>query len=295
MRYILATGALGQLGTELGRFAWPDGWQLVGVDVEDFDLCDTAAIAAKVAERNWTAVINAGAFTAVDRAETEAVTAWAINALAPAAFAQACAAADIPLIQVSTDYVFDGSKAGGWTEGDRPNPLGVYGASKLGGELAVRATCDRYAIVRTSWVVSAHGANFVKTMLRLGADRDRLSVVADQHGAPTGAADLASAIARIAMRMADDSAAPAGVFHFSNGGSTTWHGFAEAIFAGARARGLRTPLVDSISTADYPTPARRPAYSLLAHDAIHAAYDIAPRPWTAALDDILDELIGPKR
>lgn len=294
MNYILATGGLGQLGIELSRLAWPEGWTLVATDLEDLDLRDTAAIAGKVAERNWSAVISAGAFTAVDKAETEIVAAWAINALAPAAFAQACASADIPLIQISTDYVFDGAKAGRWAEGDAANPLGVYGASKLGGELAVRSAGKRHSIVRTSWVVSAHGANFVKTMLRLGAERERLAVVADQHGAPTGAADLAGAIARIAMRMAIDPHAPSGTFHFSNAGATTWHGFAEAIFAGARARGLSAPSIKPIATADYPTLARRPLNSLLAHDAIEAAYGIVPRPWTAALDDILDELIGPK-
>lgn len=295
MRYVLATGGLGQLGTELSRFAWPEDWRLVAIDVEDLDLRDTSAIADKVAEKDWAAVINAGAYTAVDKAETHAARAWAINALAPAAFAQACAIADIPLIQVSTDYVFDGTKTGQWTEADHPNPLSVYGASKLGGELAVRTRCARHVILRTSWVVSAQGTNFVKTMLRLGRERERLSVVADQHGAPTGAADLAAAIAGLAMRMADDPGAPTGTFHFSNTGATTWHGLAEAIFVGARARGAAAPMIEPISTADYPTPARRPANSLLAHDAICAAYGIIPRPWTAALDDILDELIGPKQ
>ena len=292
MKQILATGGNGQLGTELKRYRWPDGWEIVAIDIDELDLRDPAAIAAKVAECPWAAVISAGAYTAVDKAEDEVATAWAVNALAPAAFAAACRAADIPLVQVSTDYVFDGSREGAWEVDDPVNPLGVYGASKLGGELAVRTGAPRHAIVRTAWVVSAQGNNFVKTMLRVGAERPSLRVVADQHGSPTAAADLAAALATIAMRMADDPAAPTGTFHFSNAGATTWHGFAEAIFTAAAARGGPAPAVEAIATADYPTPARRPANSLLSHRAIGEAYGIAPRRWQAALDDILDELIG---
>ena len=292
MKQILATGGNGQLGTELKRYPWPDGWEMVAIDVDELDLRDPAAIAAKVAERPWAAIISAGAYTAVDKAEDDVVTAWAVNALAPAAFAAACRAADIPLVQVSTDYVFDGSREGAREVGDPVNPLGVYGASKLGGELAVRTGTPRHAILRTAWVVSAHGNNFVKTMLRVGADRPSLRVVADQHGSPTGAADLAATLATIAMRLADDPMAPTGTFHFSNAGATTWHGFAQAIFTAAAARGGPSSAVEAITTADYPTPARRPANSLLSHRAIGEAYGIAPRPWQAALDDILDELIG---
>lgn len=292
MRQILATGGNGQLGNELKRYPWPDGWEVVAIDIDELDLRDPAAISAKVAERPWAAVISAGAYTAVDKAEDDVVTAWAVNALAPAAFAAACRAADIPLVQVSTDYVFDGSRDGAWEVGDPVSPLGVYGASKLGGDLAVRTGTPRHAIVRTAWVVSAHGNNFVKTMLRVGADRPTLQVVADQHGSPTAAADLAAALATIAMRLADDPTAPTGTFHFSNAGATTWHGFAQAIFAAAAARGGPSPAVEAITTADYPTPARRPANSLLSHRAIGDAYGIVPRPWSAALDDILDELIG---
>jgi len=292
MKQILVTGGNGQLGTELQRFAWPDGWQVVATDADDLDLTDLPAVAAKVAERPWAAVISAGAYTAVDKAESDVVTAWAVNALAPAALAQACAAADIPIVQVSTDYVFDGAKAGAWEVDDPVAPLGVYGASKLGGELAVATAAPRHAIVRTAWVVSAHGNNFVKTMLRVGAERDELRVVADQHGSPTAAADLAAALATIAMRLADDPAAPTGTYHFSNAGPTDWHGFATEIFAQAAARGRSAPRVIGITTAEYPTPARRPANSLLSHVAITRDYGIVPRPWQQALADILDELIG---
>ena len=206
MRHVLVTGAAGQLGTELQRLAWPGGWMVTGVDVAELDLTDTAAVAAGIAERRWAAVINAAAYTAVDRAESEAAAAWAVNALAPAVLAQGCREADIPIVQVSTDYVFDGEKRGAWEIDDRPDPLSVYGASKLGGEFAVRTSGARHAIVRTAWVVSAHGGNFVKTMLRLGAGRERLSVVADQRGSPTSAADLATALMTIALRLADDAA-----------------------------------------------------------------------------------------
>lgn len=292
MKDILITGGNGQLGTELQRFAWPAGWRAVAIDVAELDLTDPAGIAAMVASRPWAAVINGAAYTAVDRAESDVVAAWAVNALAPAAFAVACAAADMPLVQVSTDYVFDGSKPGGWEPDDAIGPLNVYGASKLGGELAVRTACPRHAIVRTSWVVSAHGNNFVKTMLRLAADRDSLSVVADQHGVLTSAADLAAALATIAIALVDGH--PSGTWHFSNAGATSWAGFAEAIFAGARARGGPSALVTPIATADYPTPARRPAHSLLSHAAIARDFGIVPRAWQDALDDILNELIGPQ-
>jgi len=205
----------------------------------------------------------------------------------------ACAKAGIPLVQVSTDYVFAGDKDGAWTVDDPVGPLGVYGASKLGGELAVRTSGARHAVVRTAWVVSAHGSNFVKTMLRVGAERDVLRVVDDQRGSPTSAADLARALATIAVRLAEDPHAPTGTFHFANAGATTWAGFAAEIFRQSAQRGGPAARVEPITTADYPTPARRPANSLLDTRAIRDAYGIAPRPWAEALGDILDDLIGP--
>lgn len=298
-RCVLVTGANGQLGSELRRAIWPDGWRVVGSDQDTLDLRDPAAIAATVAAGQdgtpFAAVINSGAYTAVDKAEADAVTAWQINALAPAAFGAACAEAGVPLVQVSTDYVFAGDKSVEWEVSDPAGPLGVYGASKLGGELAVRTSGARAAIVRTAWVVSAHGANFVKTMLRLGAERDALRVVDDQRGSPTAAADLARAVATIAVRLAEDADAPTGTFHFSGAGATTWADFAREIFRQSAARGGPSASVEGIPTSAYPTPARRPANSLLSHSAIRAAYGIAPRPWQAGLSDILDELIGPNQ
>ena len=292
MKPILVTGASGQLGQELARIACPAGYEVVALDRAALDLSDPRAIAAMVASRNWAAVINGAAYTAVDKAESDVVAAWTINALAPAAFAQTCATADIPLVQVSTDYVFAGDRQGAWEVNDPVAPLGVYGASKLGGELAVRTAGGRHAIVRTAWVVSAHGHNFVKTMLRLAETRTSLSVVDDQHGSPTSAADLAQALLTIAVRLAEDADAPTGTFHFSNAGATSWAGFAREIFAQSALRGGPSADVTPIPSSAYPTPAKRPSNSLLSHGAIHAAYGIQPRSWQAALGDILDELIG---
>ena len=291
---VLVTGAGGQLGTELRRAAWPAGWVVTAIDQADLDLTDLTAIAAKVAEHPWAVIINGAAYTAVDKAESDVVTAWRVNALAPAAFAAACAAATTPLVQVSTDYVFAGDKQDAWEIDDPVAPLGVYGASKLGGELAVRTSGARHAIVRTAWVVSAHGNNFVKTMLRIGVERETLKVVDDQRGSPTGAADLAHALMTIAIRLAEDEVAPTGTFHFSNTGAISWAEFASEIFRQSRARGGPDATVEPIPSSAYPTPARRPANSLLSHDAIRAAYDIEPRDWRLALADILDELIGPE-
>lgn len=303
-RAILVTGGNGQLGIELARAALPEGWQVVALDRTGLDLTDAAAITAKVTTGHegqpWAAVINGAAYTAVDKAESDVVAAWKVNALAPAAFAEACGQAGIPLVQVSTDYVFAGNKPlaegqGAWEVDDPVGPLGVYGASKLGGELAVRTSGARHAIVRTAWVVSPHGHNFIKTMLRVGADRGHLRVVGDQHGSPTSAADLAAALLTIAMRLVEDPAAPSGTFHFSNAGAASWADFATEIFRQSAARGGPTATVEAITTADYPTPARRPANSLLSHAAIQRAYGITPRPWADALGDILDQLIGAKQ
>jgi len=296
MTHVLVTGAGGQLGTELKRFAWPAGWIIVAVDINELDLTDTTAILSRVAAghdgKPFAAVVNGAAYTAVDNAETDIVTAWAVNAMAPAAFGEACAKTGIPLIQVSTDYVFDGRKVGAWEVSDPVGPLGVYGASKLGGELAVQTSGARHAIVRTAWVVSAHGKNFIKTMLRVSETRESVSVVEDQRGSPTSAADLAQALATITIRLVDDASAPSGVFHFSNAGDISWADFATEIFKQSAARGGPSASVIAIPSSEYPTPAVRPANSRLSHNAIENAYGITPRPWQAAISDILDEVIG---
>ena len=291
-RTVLITGADGQVGTELRRCHWPSSWDVVAVGRSALDLGDVDAITAMLASRNWSAVVNAAAYTQVDKAESDLVAAWTLNALAPAALAASCAVADIPLVHISTDYVFPGNKQEPWAAGDPTGPLNVYGASKLGGELAIRTAGVRHAIVRTSWVVSAHGQNFVKTMLRLARDRNSLRVVDDQSGSPTGAADLAAALMRIAVQLAEDPKAPSGTCHFSNDGRTSWAAFAAEIFRQSAARGGPSAEVEGIATSEYPTPARRPASSLLDTRDIQLAYGIRPRPWPEALSDILDELIG---
>jgi dTDP-4-dehydrorhamnose reductase len=292
MKSILVTGGSGQLGTALARFAWPSGWEAVTIDRATLDLGDTDAIALMVASHPWAAIINAAAYTAVDAAESDIVACWAVNALAPAALAAAADARDIPMVQISTDYVFDGRSQRPWRTDDPVAPINVYGASKLAGELAVRTAAPRHAIVRTAWVVSATGRNFVRTMLRLAAERDVLRVVADQTGTPTMAADLAAAVATIAMRLAEDSQAPAGIWHFANSGPTNWHDFAEAIFAGSARRGGPSAMLEAITTADFPTAARRPAYSVLDTSGIEKDYGIQPRPWRVALEDVLDEIFA---
>ncbi|SFU90713.1 MULTISPECIES: dTDP-4-dehydrorhamnose reductase [unclassified Methylobacterium] len=291
---ILVLGGAGQVGTELQALSWPDGVRVHAPGRTDLDITDADAVAAALAARDYRAVINTAAYTAVDRAESDVVAAWRLNALAPAILAAATASQSIPLVHVSTDYVFAGTKPHGAYAPDAPiDPQSVYGASKAAGELAVRTGNPRHAVVRTAWVVSPHRGNFVKTMLRLAAERDALTVVDDQHGCPTSAADLAAALATIAQRMAGDADAPTGTFHCVNAGDTTWCGFAEAIVAGSARRGGRSVPVKGIPTSAYPTPARRPANSRLSTDSLTAAYGIAPRAWQAALDDILDRLVGP--
>lgn len=289
---VLVLGGGGQVGTELRSLAWPRDVQVHAPGRDDLDITDEAAVTRALDERDYAAVINAAAYTAVDRAESEVAAAWRLNALAPALLAAATAARRIPLVQVSTDYVFDGAGEGAYQPEAPIHPQSVYGASKAAGEMAVRTANPRHAVLRTAWVVSPHRANFVKTMLRLAAERDVLRVVNDQHGCPTSAADLAAALATVALRLAEDEAAPTGTFHCVNAGATTWAGFAEAIVAGGARRGGRAVPVEGISTADYPTPARRPANSQLSTASLTAAYGIAPRPWGQALDDILDRLVG---
>ncbi|GJE04228.1 dTDP-4-dehydrorhamnose reductase [Methylobacterium isbiliense] len=294
-RDILILGGAGQVGTELQHHAWPADVTLQAPAREALDITDEAAVEAAVAGRPYAAVINAAAYTAVDKAESEVGAAWRLNALGPAYLAAATARAGIPLVHVSTDYVFDGTGTGAYATDAPVRPRSVYGASKAAGEMAVRTANPRHAIVRTAWVVSPHRGNFVRTMLRLAGEREKLTVVDDQRGCPTSAADLAAALAAIALRLADDPAAPTGTYHCVNAGATTWCGFARAIMAGAESRGARSVPVEPIPTSAYPTPAARPANSELSTETLARDFGVTPRPWPAALDDILDQLIGPAR
>lgn len=243
---------------------------------------------ACVAAQDWTAVINCAAYTAVDKAESEADLAEAINARAPAILARETALLGIPLIHVSTDYVFDGGKPSPYFESDPVLPLGVYGQTKEAGEAAVRAANPHHAIVRTAWVVSARGANFINTMLRLGAERPEVRVVDDQLGCPSNAKDIAAALFTVARDLGDRS----GTWHFVNRGEASWHDLARRVFDAAAARGLPTPLLTPITTNEYPTPAARPANSRLDTSKITADFGIDPRPWQDAVDDILTERLG---
>jgi dTDP-4-dehydrorhamnose reductase len=278
---VLVFGQTGQVARELARRV-PPGVTARFLGRAEADLMDPAACAAAIA--GCDAVINAAAWTAVDKAETEEAAATQVNGAAPIAMAQRCAELGLPFLHISTDYVFDGTGEAPFRPDHPTAPLGAYGRSKLAGEEGVQAAGGKALILRTSWVVSAHGTNFVKTMLRLGATRDSLTVVADQIGGPTPAAAIAEALYTAAAAMTQG--APGGVHHFAGAPDTSWAGFAKLIMARAH---LPCRITDIPSSA-YPTPARRPLNSRLDCTSFTAAYGI-PRPdWRAGLDDILQEL-----
>lgn len=292
---ILLFGANGQVGHELRRSLESLG-EIVATtrsgvlddgarcEIADFDAPD--ALPTLIDRIAPDVVVNAAAYTAVDRAESDRDAAFRANAEAPQRIAEACAARDALLVHYSTDYVFDGTGNRPYREDDPTCSLGVYGESKLAGELAIRASGARHMIFRTAWVYASHGKNFMRTMLRLAAERDELRVVADQVGTPTPAALIADVTAAVLARPYDRS----GVWHLTASGETTWHGFAEAIVAAAHARGqiARLPRVVPIATADYPTPAKRPAYSRLDISRIEADFAIILPDWRTGLDMILD-------
>lgn len=293
---ILVAGRAGQIATELLARLPAHGHEAVGLEPPELDITRADSIAAAFARVRPEAVVNAAAYTAVDRAEDERDLAFAVNATGPRLLGESAARAGIPVVHFSTDYVFDGAKGAPYVEEDAPNPVGVYGASKLAGEQALHAANPRSTTLRTAWVCSPHGANFVKTMLRLAAEREVLRVVADQHGAPSFAGDLAEAAIALLPRLA---AAPAGdpcfgVFHLTGTPHTTWHGFTAAILAGAAARGRKAPRLEAITTAEYPTKARRPADGRLDCGRAARVLGLAPADWRVSLDRCLDALIGPK-
>lgn len=280
---LLVFGQTGQVARELARRLPPDVTATF-LSRDAADLSAPATCAAAVAAQDADAVINAAAWTAVDRAETEETAATVVNAESPAAMARACAAKGLPFLHISTDYVFDGQGSAPFAPDHATAPLNAYGRSKRAGEEAIRLSGARHLILRTSWVVSAHGSNFVKTMLRLGAERDSLNVVADQHGAPTPAAAIADALITAARAMTDGAAG--GTHHLAGTPDTTWADVARSIMAAA---GLRCTINDIPSSA-YPTPARRPENSRLDCSAFTRDFGI-PRPdWRDGLTDILQEL-----
>lgn len=293
MAEALVLGGGGQLGRELARTPPPAGWTVRAVPRAAADITDPTAIGRLLDESPQTrAIINAAAYTAVDRAESDREAAFAVNATAPGMLAAACAARDLPFVHVSTDYVFDGGSERPWRENDPIAPLGVYGESKAAGEDAVRRAGERHVIVRTSWVFGALGANFVRTMLRLAGERPSLTVVDDQTGCPTWTGNLARVLLEVARKAAAGDAARFGTFHYADEGPVTWCGFARAIFDRAGRLGVSVPEVRPITTADYPTPARRPRYSVLSTEKIESTYGIARGRWSEGLDRSIPELLG---
>ncbi|MFN3557907.1 MAG: dTDP-4-dehydrorhamnose reductase [Brevundimonas sp.] len=290
LRHILITGGRGQLGLELTAAAWPTNVVLHAPSRAELDLEVPGAVEAAFATTPFAAVINAAAYTAVDRAEAEVAKAFSANAQGPALLADATRDRGIPLLHVSTDYVFDGLADRPYTEDDAVQPINVYGASKLAGELAVLKGNPRSAVVRTAWVLSSHRQNFLRTMLRLATTRPELGVVDDQRGCPTSAADLAEALRTVALRMIDDRDAPTGLYHFVNGGETSWAGLARHIFAESGRAGGPATAVRPVTTTEYPTPAKRPRNSRLSTARITRDFGVQPRQWEDAVSKIVAEL-----
>lgn len=289
---VLVTGTRGQLAMSLAAEARRvSGIELLALGRPTLDLETPSGIRSVIAAAAPDLVVNAAAYTAVDKAEADAARAFAINRDGAAAVAHAAATLNVPLIHLSTDYVFDGSKATPYVEADSTAPLNVYGQSKRGGEIAVLAACPSALIFRTSWVFSPFGANFVKTMLRLGSERPALRVVSDQFGNPTSALDIAAAILHIAPELV---AAPrmGGIYHLANTGSTSWFGLAQAIFAEGARLGGRVPALEPIPAADYPLPARRPANSRLDTAAFTRRFGLVLRPWREAVAETVRGLAG---
>lgn len=288
---ILVFGGNGQLGQDLVRAAAATQVPLAALTRAQIDIADEPAVRGAIAQHQPALVVNAAAYTKVDMAEKEPEAAHAANATGPGILARACAVLNIPLVHVSTDYVFDGSKPGAYVESDPIAPLGVYGASKAAGEAAVRERLREHVIVRTAWVYGEFGHNFLKTMLRLAASRDELRVVADQRGCPTSSADLARAILAIAPRLIAREDV-FGTYHFAGAGVTTWHGFAERIVAAQAPLTGRNPKVTAITTAEYPTPARRPANSELDSAKFARVFGVRARSWEEETDRITRALLA---
>lgn len=294
---LLVLGGNGQVGQELLRALAPLGLVVAttrtgkladGSDCEIADFDAPESLPALLDRLRPSVVINAAAYTAVDKAEQEPEAAFRANAQAPAVIARWCAAHGVPMVHYSTDYVFHGQGTAAYVEDEATAPLGVYGRSKRDGEVAVRAAGGRHLIFRTAWVYASHGGNFLRTMLRVGAERDKLRVVADQVGTPTPAALIADVTAQALQHPGQLS----GTWHLTASGQTSWHGFAEAIFAEAVAAGVlaRAPAVQAISSAEYPTPAKRPAWSVLDNRRLQQDFAIILPTWQEGLRRVMGEI-----
>jgi len=289
-RRILVFGVAGQLGSEILAVGKARGIQTVGCDRARADISEIDAVERAVRVINPRLIVNAAAYTAVDKAEAEPDAAFAANVTGASNVARVAMALDLPFIHISTDYVFDGAKSSPYVETDLLAPLGVYGRTKAEGETAVRAANPRHFILRTAWVYGRYGANFLKTMLRLARERDELRIVADQRGCPTSTEDLAEAVFAIDRACANGREA-LGVYHFAEQGATTWHGFASAIVEAQAPFTGRRPQVTPIVTADYPTPARRPANSELDSGLFAATFGYRARDWQVRVKDTVAKLL----
>jgi dTDP-4-dehydrorhamnose reductase len=287
---ILITGAAGQLGTELQRCTWPVDYDLVTQDRAGLDITDGDAVARAVDDVDC--VINAAAYTNVDDAESNKDLAFQINTEAPGLLATACAAGNIPLVHVSTDYVFDRDEHRPIAESATPNPVNVYAQSKLAGEDAVRAATRKYLVLRVGWLYAAHGRNFLRTMLKLGAERDELRVVDDQYGIPTAAHNVAVAIVAVVANWQREPTPNYGTFHFADLGSATWFEFAQEIFSVAEEYGYIAPQLVPIDTSAYPTPAKRPRYSILDARRFERFFGTSRRDWRLGTRDIVCKCLG---
>lgn len=290
---LLVTGREGQVARALIERGAKAGHEVIALGRPDLDLAgEKSAVVAAVLSVRPDAIVSAAAYTAVDKAESEPDLAFAVNANGPAALASAAAALNVPLLHLSTDYVFDGLKDAPYVEGDLTAPTGVYGASKLAGEKAIRAGWANHVILRTAWVYSQFGNNFVKTMLRLGRSRDELGVVSDQVGNPTNALDIAAGVLAVAANLVGNSdPARRGTFHMAGVGTASWAVFAEEIFAASSAAGGPTARVKPITTADYPTPARRPANSQLDCAKIYQIHDVRLPDWSQSMREVVTQLV----
>jgi len=293
---ILLTGKNGQVGFELQRALAPLG-EIVAIGHPECDLADPDAIRQLVRDVRPDIIVNPAAYTAVDKAESDQATAFSVNGVAPGIFGEEAARLGALVVHYSTDYVFDGCKQGAYAEEDAPNPQSVYGKSKLAGEQALQQSGADFLIFRTSWVFGAHGGNFAKTMLKLSADREALSIVADQFGAPTSAALLADVTAHAIRQYQRQGrvAYPFGLYHLVAGGLTTWHEYAKTVIAAGHAAGLPLKLqienIKAIATADYPLPAPRPANSQLSTARLQDVFGLRLPEWQSGLDHVLQQIL----
>jgi len=292
---ILITGSEGQLGWELLRQAGSFNIEAVGLDLPYLDITAESGIVKVFKEYKPDILINAAAYTNVDKAETDEKACFAVNVNGPENLAEACKNINIPMIHISTDYVFDGTKKTPYKENDTVSPTGIYGKSKADGENRVKNILEKHIILRTSWLYGVHGHNFVKTMLKLGKEKEVIGVVSDQFGSPTSAADLSEAILIIVSRILNNCEVTFGTYNYCGEGITSWHGFAEKIIETAKQYSpVTTKLVKPISTGEYPVKARRPAFSALDCSLIQEKFGITPKPWQKSLEAVIGRIFSCK-